>query len=425
MDNRDSIKKRICHSRIISLRLKDRISQLPDEILTNILYLLPVKEAARTSVLSRRWKNLWTYVPSLIIKDYMSSPEMELRPVRRCRFILDVFCTYNPSQELTILLDYDGTTSRDVNEWINFAMENWVKMLDLNLEQYYTIEKKFPVMKDFPLTKLFLTEVNVIGEVLEHYVSNCPFLEELYVSSSNSLVNLRLVDQPPKLSSFQVAHCSNLENLEISAPNLVSFGYVGPKIKNMTLRHVPLLSKVAFGGKYCESIEFDSDQHASYLSQLKKLVLYFTKEVVDRTSLSPYKLPVFCNLKKVELKVYTYLGQSLHPLIALVIASPLLKMFSLEKLVENYNIWKASKHPHQCLKKIKWVGFDGSGSHVDFAKDLLDIAVSLKTFIIDTVYPNIAQSEDYAEFVKRWQIAVVAACKIAESHPGINYLIDC
>ena len=245
---------------------------------------MPVKEAARTSVLSRRWKNLWTYVPSLIIKDYMSSPEMELRPVRKCRFILDVFCTYNPSQELTILLDYDGTTSRDVNEWINFAMENWVKMLDLNLEQYYTIEKKFPVMKDFPLTKLFLTEVNVIGEVLEHYVSNCPFLEELYVSSSNSLVNLRLVDQPPKLSSFQVAHCSNLENLEISAPNLVSFGYVGPKIKNMTLRYVPLLSKVAFGGKYCESIDFDSDQHASYLSQLKKLVLYFTKEVSEKFS---------------------------------------------------------------------------------------------------------------------------------------------
>ncbi|XP_075648669.1 uncharacterized protein LOC142619458 [Castanea sativa] len=355
----------------------------------------------------------------------MSPPEIELRPVRKCRFILDVFRTYNPSQELTILLDYDGTTSRDVNEWINFAMENWVKMLDLNLEQYYTIEKKFPVMKDFPLTKLFLTEVNVIGEVLEHYVSNCPYLEELYVSSSKSLVNLRLVDQPPKLSSFQVAHCSNLENLEISAPNLVSFGYVGPKIKNMTLKHVPLLSKVAFGGKYCESIEFDSDQHASYLSQIKKLVLYFTKEVVDRTLLFPYKLPEFCNLKKVVLKVYTYLGQSLLPLIAVIIASPLLKKFSLEKLVENYNIWKASKHPHQCLKKIKWVGFDGSGSHVDFAKDLLDIAVSLKTFIIDTVYPNIALSEDYAEFVKRWQIAVVAACKIAKLHPGINYLIDC
>ena len=245
---------------------------------------MPVKEAARTSVLSRRWKNLWTYVPSLIIKDYMSSPEIELRPVRKCRFILDVFRTYNPSQELTILLDYDGTTSHDVNEWINFAMKNWVKMLDLNLEQYYTIEKKFPVMKHFPLTKLFLTEVNVIGEVLEHYVSNCPFLEELYVSSSNSLVNLRLVDQPPKLSTFQVAHCSNLENLEISAPNLVSFGYVGPKINNMTLKHVPLLSKVAFGGKYCESIEFDSDQHASYLSQLKKLVLHFTKEVSAKFS---------------------------------------------------------------------------------------------------------------------------------------------
>lgn len=37
----------------------DRISELPCEILVNVLSLLPLKEAAGTSVLSRRWRHVW------------------------------------------------------------------------------------------------------------------------------------------------------------------------------------------------------------------------------------------------------------------------------------------------------------------------------------------------------------------------------
>ncbi|KAL6896788.1 hypothetical protein ACP4OV_007360 [Aristida adscensionis] len=44
----------------------DRITALPDELLHAILALLPsTAEAARTSVLSRRWRRVWTRVPAL------------------------------------------------------------------------------------------------------------------------------------------------------------------------------------------------------------------------------------------------------------------------------------------------------------------------------------------------------------------------
>ena len=45
--------------------LVDRISALPDDIVIGIVSLLPLKDAAATCVLSRRWEHVWKFSASL------------------------------------------------------------------------------------------------------------------------------------------------------------------------------------------------------------------------------------------------------------------------------------------------------------------------------------------------------------------------
>ena len=54
--------KRSKHAPILE---EDRISALPDSIFLSILCFLPINDAIKTGVLSKRWASLWTSLPSL------------------------------------------------------------------------------------------------------------------------------------------------------------------------------------------------------------------------------------------------------------------------------------------------------------------------------------------------------------------------
>jgi hypothetical protein len=45
----------------------DRLSLLPDVLLANIVSRIPIKEAARTAALSRRWRGVWRSAPLVLV----------------------------------------------------------------------------------------------------------------------------------------------------------------------------------------------------------------------------------------------------------------------------------------------------------------------------------------------------------------------
>ncbi|KAI3907716.1 hypothetical protein MKW92_001644 [Papaver armeniacum] len=52
----------------------DRISELPESLTHHILSFLPIKRAASTTILSKRWNNLWLSLPVLDFTEWRSPP---------------------------------------------------------------------------------------------------------------------------------------------------------------------------------------------------------------------------------------------------------------------------------------------------------------------------------------------------------------
>ncbi|PON82639.1 F-box domain containing protein [Trema orientale] len=90
----------------------DRISELPDALLHHILLLLPIKTVAKTSVLSKRWRSLWSTFPDLdfTAADSISFPTPKRSIYTRKPYYKDLM-TSDPISQVLNLRDKVRTNS--------------------------------------------------------------------------------------------------------------------------------------------------------------------------------------------------------------------------------------------------------------------------------------------------------------------------
>ncbi|XP_059648953.1 FBD-associated F-box protein At5g60610-like isoform X2 [Cornus florida] len=408
--------------------MEDRISELSDEILENILSLLTMKEAARTSVLSHRWENLWKFFTGSL--DFVipnKSVGLKQRKVSsiigRPRYINWVNQVLNSHRgqtidELKICFDLeDSHDGRFFDRWINFAIEKRVRMLELDLSRQYLYSQlgytyAFPFwLLNLPLgfssfdtlTSLCLTCVNITGEGVAYFLSSCPLLEHLSLRLSLSLVNLKVAGTSLKLKHLEIASCTNLKDIEISAINLVSFKYFGPKI-SMSFQKVPLLAEVSIRGHYCDILVSEYKKPTFYLSQLEKLILELDCQNTEIYMCEGGFFPKFSNLKELEIKVWVFNDQCILLLNSLINGSPCLYRFLLEvtfrgpapswakfnweREIMHSQVRQVTESAHQCLKVVEFTRWVGLEADVELAMCLLESVVSLEKMIIDARNPS-------------------------------------
>ncbi|XP_059658905.1 F-box/FBD/LRR-repeat protein At4g00160-like [Cornus florida] len=401
------------------LCLDDHINGLPDVVLVSILSLLTMKEAARTSVLSKRWRYLWTHItilnfdaPHLIDGILLGDKEVKVERPLFLSWVNQVLKSYNglSVDEFRVKFDLDESCSFDVDNWVNFAIEKRVKRLKLELSEIWGNSTGY----NFPdtgritshlhslslgltywnsLTDLRLAHVNITGQVLEYFLSNCTFLEQLSVQKSDDLVNLKVPNTSLKLKRLEISHCFYVESIEIFAMNLRSFKYFGPKI-NQPFKSVPWPVEMYIGGDYSEELLHNFLEISSHLSQLESLTLHLIQftSIFEMNIVKFPKFPVFNKLKQLELIISADDEQNLIVYTPLIEACPFLRKFVLELTGARYKVyrkWQRVKFwPHQHLKEVEFIGFVGRMIDVELAMYLIKGAVKLEKITFDSRNPD-------------------------------------
>ncbi|MED6156190.1 hypothetical protein PIB30_012205 [Stylosanthes scabra] len=263
----------------------DRISGLPKAILHDILGMLPDKDAAKTCVLSKLWKETWFSFPVLSVcsknfftrRDLLSSPE---DPIWLAK--LDVFTEYVTKRlmrlrdqgivikelklNLGYLLDYTHV-SHHVDQWIQMASESGVQVLELRLTgggmgSWYNLpiclaeakslnklvlsggirldpaflnhSLKFSSMRILSLSHILFGDEGV----MEHFISHCPLIEHLtlhFCNVDNPLSN----EDPPGSRDYRVKSLSlhGLQKLKGASLQYIKEVYIGaPNLENLIYR---------------------------------------------------------------------------------------------------------------------------------------------------------------------------------------------
>lgn len=203
----------------------DRISHLPEEIISKILSFLPTRNVMRTMFLSKSWKSLWILVPRLEFDDvtHCTSRPHHYGNFRRFvdRSLLSRAAAGQVLQSLS-LKSHHNFTHDDVEIWLRTAVKlglkelelvNFIDYRSLGLKSIYTCE-----------TLVVLRLENSALNVRDHLcLRSLKTLSLIYMSYSNPNSLLRMLPSCPVLEELflqQRSFLANPPSYKIIVPSL-------------------------------------------------------------------------------------------------------------------------------------------------------------------------------------------------------------
>ncbi|CAA7032712.1 unnamed protein product [Microthlaspi erraticum] len=194
---------------------EDVISQLPDQLISDILYHLHTKEVVTTSLLSTRWRNLWKLVPGLDL-DTCKFPNFNALASFAHRFF-----SFHMETEITRLRlrisarDYHHHKSNDENYvplWIEAALtRHRTQHLDVYFGYYYPSNKVEIPLSVFTCERL--VHLRLFGAHLFNAESvSLPCLKIIhleYVRAPNEATLEKLISGSPVLEDLTIIRCND------------------------------------------------------------------------------------------------------------------------------------------------------------------------------------------------------------------------
>ncbi|KAK3008815.1 hypothetical protein RJ639_013661, partial [Escallonia herrerae] len=279
------------------LRKRDPLLKLPDEIICPIISKLSLKEAVRTSVLSKSWRYIWASQPNLlfdsanILGNTVSSSscqtELDWR-LQRCMFIERVNCVLHQRcnrlkiESLTIHYHLGQDSASRIDNWVSYAVTKGVEKLDLDFTEQcsllvnHTSTSAFepytfhcgllaaprkdcsvkhlqlascslislPISTNLAsLVTVRLLRVNINDQQLEMFLSTVLCMKSLSLQCCNHLVSFKAAGPRLLLEILNIKNCFRLESITIDADNIATLEYTGQSV-GFSFENVPRLAQL-------------------------------------------------------------------------------------------------------------------------------------------------------------------------------------
>lgn len=230
---------------------RDFISELPPNVTQLVLTKLPIKDAVRTSILSRRWRNSWGSLKDLVFDDRCATHDANQLVVenRLQNFVTCFLLLHNAPISLFSLRTAYLETSPRVHQWLLFLSRrkdvNEI-VLELGANDWYKLPtslffckelrrlelvrfqlKTPPEFRGFlRLKELKLQQIISPNFDVESLIFSCPVLESLEFSYFSNLLDVYMPSPgdadfeslKAKLPSHGVfTHLKNVEMTDILA----------------------------------------------------------------------------------------------------------------------------------------------------------------------------------------------------------------
>ncbi|KAJ6860879.1 hypothetical protein NC651_037070 [Populus alba x Populus x berolinensis] len=421
----------------VEARKEDRISQLPDRILSIILSRLPMKDLVKTSALSNRWKHLWALRtnlnfdvdgifgtnherPDCSSKHSKHYEEFKLEFARCVDGFLQNFQGTKVISFKLHFLKHLGDTS-NINRWISSVIGLGIEELELILsgmtlfsyyhhgllgDEYYSfpywllphpsdsrlkhLHLRTCVLKppaDFigfnKLITLQLHDVFLGEEFLASLFSNCLLLQGLMLIRCKHMSLLKVFST--SLQNLVLLDCSNPSPVKVIAVNLTDFEYSGDIMK-ITVFVAPCLVKIYFNFNSIHVIDMPNAlSHCATFPTLQTLILHLDPWKEKRL---PQSMDSLKNLKQLELfYIRASKVEDLLWVLTYLNACPLLEKLDITLSGEEFHKNQREMRDicgctYSRLKKVRMNGFNGNWFEMELITHILKSATSLDQVVI-------------------------------------------
>ncbi|CAF1862113.1 hypothetical protein Bca4012_033191 [Brassica carinata] len=391
----------------------DRISGLSDELLVRILTFVPTKFAVSTSILSKRWEFVWTWVPKLefvdnkygsdlAIRDFISMNLPLLKPPVIESFLLKCFSSFPPE---------------DITRWVATTVSRCIVELDIDCvycwsgepclllpSSLYTCESLVTlklngekILLDVPRTvslpilkTLHLGRVTYLNnDCFRLLISYCPALEDLVIerNGQDNMKTVAVISPSLQRLTLPIGHGLSpfVEEYVIVTPSLKYFKVEEYMLNySYLVRHMPEVEEADINVQYYLFSIFDS------ITSVKRLSLCVSFNIISDEYM--YHDGIFFNrLERLKLCIrFDYWSKLLFRLLH---DSPNLRVLNLcvSKYIrfKKYELinWNSSEISVpscllESLETFEFAEYRGSREERDFVSFIIRHACHLKSSTI-------------------------------------------